>query len=173
MPNENVSKVIQAFFLTLLVILLFIPLAATNLWWRELFNSGHTVLFALIALLLYAQLKVHLQAVDQKKIYLLVLLIGVILGVSIEIAQGFLQREASVGDLSNDLFGLLSGLLFIELTRQKRKYNQLLCLMSLLLFFLLGTYNFFEINWHYLQRSKAFPMIISFDENWSMTFVRI
>ena len=66
------------------------------------------------------------------------LLIGVILGGSIEIAQGFLQREASVGDLSNDLFGLLSGLLFIELTRQKRKYNQLLCLMSLLLFFLLG-----------------------------------
>lgn len=48
----------KKFLLTTVVVLmvaglLFLPIAADNLWWREVFNSGHTALFLVISFVLY------------------------------------------------------------------------------------------------------------------------
>lgn len=155
-----------------LVSLLFMPLTAANLWWREAFNSGHTILFIFISFTLYFWLKAVLRFSTPMTIYLLVLVAGMLFGVVIEVLQGLMQREASVDDLYRNLSGIISGLGLVSVTRQKVLRNKILMALFSLGFLLLGTASLLQLSWHYVQRDRAFPLIADFGEEWSSSFVR-
>ncbi len=152
--------------------LLLMPFSATNLWWTEVFNSGHVLLFLLISFVLYFWLSASFCFSSAAIIYLVVLVTGLLLGVAIEALQGLLQREASVDDLYRDFFGIVSGLGLVSLTRQKILRNKILIGLFSLGFLFLGSASLFQISWHYIQRAQAFPVILEFNEAWSNSFVR-
>ena len=141
----------------IIVSLLFMPLAAGNLWWREVFNSGHVILFLFISFVLYFRLSATLRFSNSAIIYLIVLVTGLLLGVTIELLQGLLQRETSVDDLYRNFFGIISGLGLVSLRRQKIRSNKILMGMFSIGFLLLGSGSLFQISWHYIQRAHAFP----------------
>lgn len=156
----------------IIVSLLFMPLAAGNLWWREVFNSGHVILFLFISFVLYFRLSETLRFSNSAIIYLLVLVTGLLLGVTIELLQGLLQRETSVDDIYRNFFGIISGLGMVSLRHQKLLSNKILMLIFSLGFLLLGTCSLFQISRHYIQRANAFPVILDFNEGWFNSFVR-
>jgi len=72
----------------IVVSLLFMPLAAANLWWCEVSNSGHTILFLFISIVLYYWLSVVFRFSSIAITYLVVLVTGLLLGIAIEMLQG-------------------------------------------------------------------------------------
>ena len=156
----------------IVVSLLFMPFATGNLWWREVFNSGHVILFLFISVVLYFWLSGTFRFSNSAIIYLIVLLMGMLLGVAVEMLQGLLQRETSVDDLYRNFFGIISGLGFVSLRDQRKLRNKILVVIFSLGFLLLGSFSLFQISWHYIQRTNAFPVILDFDAEWSGSFVR-
>jgi len=156
----------------IIVSLLFMPLATANLWWREVFNSGHVILFLFISFALYFRLSATFHFSSSTIIYLVVLLTCLLLGIAIEVLQGLLQREASVDDLYRNFFGIISGLGLVSLTRQKLFRHKILMGIFCLGFLLPGSYPLFQISWHTIQRANAFPVILDFNAGWSASFVR-
>lgn len=161
-------------YLVLLAItaLLLLSLPSDNLWLRELFNAGHTVLFFIISFVLYSLLHDSQRFSDIKIVYLLVLLIGLLFGVTIEMLQGFLQRESSIDDIYRDFLGLMSGISALVLSRLASMPDKIMLavLSSGLLF--VGMFSFLQISLHYVQRSDAFPLIIEFEKKWATSFMR-
>ena len=167
----------KKFLLTTVVVLmvaglLFLPIAADNLWWREVFNSGHTVLFLVISFVLYFWLLAAFPFVSAGIMYLTVLFLMLLLGIAIELVQSGLHREASMDDIYKNFYGIISGLGFVMFVRQKNARNRILSLVFSLAFLFFGVSSLFQLAWHYVQRDSAFPELVDFDKNWLASFVR-
>ncbi len=170
--NLNKNLLFSTIAGLIIVGLLFMPLATANLWWREVFNSGHVILFVFISYILYFWLSATFRFTSTAVTYLVVLLMCLLLGIAIEALQGLLQREASVDDLYRNFFGIIAGLGLVSLTRQKSLFNKILMLLFSLAFLLAGSSSFFQISWHTIQRDNVFPVILDFNAGWSGSFVR-
>lgn len=159
-----------------IVALLFASLPASNLWWREAVNSGHTLLFIFLSFVIYHYIKgtVHV-AVNTWLIYLYVLLTGMVLGFAIEILQALVQRGASQGDIYGNFYGIVTGICLIALLELKNRRLQRLHAAFLTFtatgFLLLGLMPLLQLSWHYIERNNAFPVIADFDESWLSSFV--
>ena len=153
-------------------ILLFMPLSTGSMWWRELFNSGHVILFAVIAYFLFFRLYATGRFSGVVTTGLVVLVTGMLLGLMIEGLQGVMHRESSVDDLYRDFFGIVGGLGLASVRCQKIRHNRIWLIIFSVAVLLSGISPLFQISWHYLQRNKAFPIIVQFDEGWSSSFVR-
>jgi len=162
----------ETILLIFILTLFLIPLPVGNLWWRELFNSGHTFLFIFISLGLYSSLNAACKISNTLILHLVVLMGGLFIGGIIELLQGLVGREPSAVDLSRDLFGIIAGSIAIVFMRQKMLINRMLLSLAMLICIGLGSYSLIQISWHYVLRSRAFPMIVGFDESWSNSFVR-
>lgn len=152
---------------------LFVPFTSINLWWREVLNSSHVVLFFFISVVLYFLFSTRSFFRSAVAVHAAVLVAGMIIGVSIEMLQGLFQREASVDDLFRNLLGILSGLSFVVLIQQKKLRNKIIAGVVLASFFLLGIAPLIQISWDYLQRGKNFPAITVFEEEWFSRFVHL
>jgi len=156
--------------------LLFVPIPANNLWWREVFNSGHTVLFAILSFIIYRQIRAVTRLSNGLAIYFFVLFVGMLLGILIELLQSLVQREISLNDLYADFFGLMTGLCVIAVYNLKKvQYKKLTIVFFVITgtgFFLSGMCPLIQLSWHYIERFNAFPVIVDFDGNWSSSFVR-
>ncbi|MCK4675089.1 MAG: hypothetical protein KAT61_04185, partial [Gammaproteobacteria bacterium] len=75
------------------------PLSTGSMWRRELFNSGHVILFAVIAYFLFFRLYATGRFSGVVTTGLVVLVTGMLLGLMIEGLQGVMHRESSVDDL--------------------------------------------------------------------------
>ncbi len=156
--------------------LLFLPLPVNSLWWRELFNSGHTVLFALLSFVIYQQVKAAAFLSGTLARYFLVLLIGISLAVLTELLQGFVQRDASLADLYSDVFGLLAGLCLIagyELKKNQVRKKAVALLVAGGGFLLIGVLPLLQLSWSYAERQQAFPVIADFGADWTSRFLRL
>ena len=114
--------------------LLFLPIAADSLWWREVFNSGHTALFLIISFVSYFWLLAAFPFLSAGIMYLTVLFLMLLLGIAIELIQSGLHREASMDDLYKNFYGIISGLGFVIFVRQKNARNRIFSLVFLLVF---------------------------------------
>jgi hypothetical protein len=168
----DIRFLFSAIAVLIIMSLLFMPLTAANLWWREVFNSGHTVLFFFVSIGLYYWLNAAFRLSNSPIMYLIVLVTCLLLGIAIELLQGLLQREASVDDLYRNFFGIISGLGFVSLRRQKVLWNKVLMAIIIFGFLLPGAFPLFKISWHYIQRANALPVILDFNANWSASFIR-
>ncbi len=172
LPNKLSKTLLYSAIGLIIICALFLPISTTNLWWREALNSGHVILFVFVSFALYSVLSTRSYLASSIKTYLAVLVIGLLLGVAVEILQGMLQREASIEDLYKNIFGLVSGLGFVSFTQQKIWRKKILLAIFSFGFLLLGTSSLFQISWDYLQRDKAFPSITALDEKWFASFYR-
>ena len=162
--------------LVVIAALLFASVPANNLWWREALNSGHTLLFVFFSFVIHSQLSARQRFSNIFVLYLLVLIIGMLLGVAIEVLQSIGQREASLNDLYSDFLGMMAGLCLISLLELKKSHYQkfvsILVGIAATGFLLLGLNPLLQLSWHYIERHNAFPVIVDFDADWSSSFVR-
>jgi len=170
--SGSYSNLYKTIFVVSLAVLLLVPLPADTLWLRELFNSGHSVVFIFITLILFEYVNIRLKGFHPVIISLVVLATAFVIGVFIEMTQGLLQREASVSDLSRNLFGIIAGLSLAIYFQQKAWYNRLALVSVMLTGLFLGGYSLIELSWNYYQRSKAFPLLTEFEKPWTKSFVR-
>ncbi len=106
-----VSRSFRRYIVLVVVLcLLLLPFPASNLWWREAFNGGHTILFAILSFSVFRQIKAAYHFSNSFTIYLIVLLLGVLFGALTELLQTFVLRSASLNDFYRDVFGLVAGL---------------------------------------------------------------
>lgn len=157
--------------------LLFFPVPTNNLWWREAINSGHTALFLFVSIILYYRLKTWFPHVSKVVIYFCVFFIGALLGILIEGLQGLTQREANLGDIYRNLLGIMSGLCLQAALSSYRVHCKkpavVLFVVAGIGFFLYGVAPLIKLSTHYIERHNAFPVIVDFNENWSMSFMRL
>lgn len=162
--------------LLVLFCLLFLPLPANNLWWREFFNSGHTVLFALLSFVIYRQIKSTAYFSNTVAIYPFVLFVGLLLGALAELLQNFVQRDASLNDLYGDFFGLSAGLCLMAAYELKASQARKISVISLVAIsgslLLIGISPLIQLSWFYVERQNAFPVVMAFDTSWTSRFVR-
>jgi hypothetical protein len=166
--NLNKYLVLIAF-----VCLFTFPLPSETLWLRELFNSGHTILFLFISLVLYSKIDAINRFLSPQLTCLFVLAIGLAVGAAIEVFQGLIQREASLADLNKDFLGILAGLALALSIRQKTRRTRVLFITIAFGLLIFGMYSLIQLSWHYVQRNKSFPVVIAFDENWSTSFLKL
>lgn len=150
---------------------LFVPFPTINLWWREVLNSCHVILFFFVSFILYFLLSAKRLFKNTVMVHLAVIVLGLLIGAGIEVLQGLLQREASIDDLFRNLLGILSGLSFVLYTLQQSTRNKIVTGLASLGFLLLGIAPLAQITWDYMQREKAFPQITAFEEVWFSRFV--
>ena len=173
--NKAVIFIVTVF----IIVMLFFPISADSLWWRQALNSGHTFLFLFISFALYHQLRAIPRLSDTRAIYiyLLVMLTGILLGGLIELLQGYfyseLQRESSAGDFYNDIFGIISGLALVAFTHQRKLRNKFFSILFSVLFLLLGTSPLLQLSWDGIQQYVAMPFVTQMDKSWSKSFVRL
>ena len=166
----------QYIILVIIIGLLFAPVPVDNLWWREAFNSGHTILFIVLFFFVYSQLKLKTYNLNLVITYLSVLFVGLLSGVVLEMLQVLVQREASLNDLYRNSLGLMIGLCFhaaysIKNSHQQKTIAALLIFCGVS-FLLVSMKPLMTLSWHYLERSKAFPVILDFDSKWGSSFIR-
>jgi hypothetical protein len=170
--SGSYSNLYKAIFVVSLAVLLLAPLPADTLWLRELFNSGHSIVFFFITLILFEYVSIRLRGFHPVITFLVVLATAFMIGVFIEMTQGLLQREASVSDLGRNLYGIITGLCLAIYFRQKAWYYRLALVSVMLICLFLGGYSLIEISWNYYQRGKAFPLLTEFEKPWTKSFVR-
>ncbi|MDT8283265.1 MAG: hypothetical protein RQ982_10735 [Gammaproteobacteria bacterium] len=171
--NKAVIFIVTGF----IVVMLFFPVAANSLWWRQAENSGHTFLFLFISFALYRQLQAIPRLSDARIISLLVLFAGALLGGLTELLQGYfhslLQRECSAEDFYNDIFGSLAGLSLVAFTHQRNRRDKFFSIVAGFIFLLTGTYPFLQLSWHSMQQYTAMPSVTQLDKSWSKSFVKL
>lgn len=93
-------------------IMMFFQLPSHSLLWRELQNSGHTLAFAGITLMLRLALsQKSLQKGSRSLLNLQAFVIALIIGIAIESIHFFTPRDASLGDIALNTLGSVIGLL--------------------------------------------------------------
>ena len=162
--------------LVLAVMVMLMPIEVEGLWWRELFNSAHVIIFTVVAYVLLLHLKSNPDSSVNKSAYLFTVLLGLALGVMVEVVQGFVGREMSLQDLYRDLCGLIAGASLATITTsQKHAQSPAVVIIFLLVFIgalLFGAFGLLQMSSHYIQRHEAFPTLTELDQGWSSSFVR-
>jgi len=171
--NNNFRKIISVAFLCLF----FIPVPTGNLWLREAVNSSHTVLFFILSLVLYYSVIGLNRYKNRLFIGFAVLVFGMLLGLMIEMLQSLTQRQASLGDVVSDFYGLSAGLCLIGLNGaikpNFKKPAAIFWLVAGAIFIVAGLKPFIILSWHYIEREQAFPVIADFKADWSSSFIRL
>jgi len=134
-------------------------------------------LFAVLSFVIYRQVKEAWHFSPDLMVYLVTFMFGMLFGAVVELLQNFVQREASLDDFYRDGLGLAAGLCLVAAYDLKAVRNRRPVIVFLLMmsagFVMLGMSSLAQLSWHYLEKGKAFPVIVDFDSGWSASFVRL
>ena len=170
------NNYLSAIILVVAIGLLIVPLPTNNLWWHEATNTGHTIVFAIISVIVYYQIYTNTRFSNKLLLYFFVLVICMSLGVLIEVLQDLVHRESSLNDVYRNFYGIMMALCLIAVINAKEIQYQksiiVLIVLASLSFFLLGLTPLIKLSWSYIERDKAFPVILDFNANWSSSFIR-
>lgn len=163
------------------VSVLFMQLPGDTLLWRELQNTAHTIVFAIMTLAFMGILRGVFSFALNKAIisYVFAATVLVIVAVLTELGQLLTQREPSLSDIVRDLGGVLIGLglytaidpCFMALWKRQSYVLQIGAIIlssCLLVASLLPVLN---LAYAYVQRNQAFPVIIDFQAGWAQPFL--
>jgi VanZ family protein len=156
--------------------LLFAPMPASNLWWQEAVNSGHTVLFALLVFVIHENIRSRFQFSGVVLKYTYVLFAGLMLGIVIEILQVLVQREISLNDLYRNFIGIVAGICLLAALDLKKSNHYKITTVFLIISsagcLAVGLAPLTQLSWHYIGRTEAFPVIVDFNSNWISSFIK-
>jgi len=155
-----------------------------TLLWRELQNTGHTVLFAVLALLALCSYGTAVPARRQRSWqgYLAAGTVCLLCGVGVEIVQLTAGGDADAIDVLRDLAGILVALggcacLDPRLARAGTPLLHSAFRTGLLTLTtglgIAGLYPLASLAWAYHQREQAFPVIIDPAAAWARPFLQL
>ena len=163
--------------------ILFVQLPGNSLLWRELQNTGHTILFVIMALAFMNMLRGFLPVALNKALisYAIAGAVLVIVAVITELGQSLTHREPSLVDIARDFAGILIGLGLYSFTepcvKDLSKQHcyvfriSILALSSCLL--VVSLLPLLHLTFAYVQRNDAFPVIIDFQAAWIRPFMQL
>lgn len=163
--------------------LVFAELPDTRLFWQELQNSAHTVVFALITLLILMLLRAtpHFFLRTPFKLYITAGAISLLLATLTELIQLFTARDASQMDFARDLAGTLFGLGLYATIDSRLQTHRLMSAKKIkagivVLSVFLFTASMLPLAFlsaAYLQREAEFPIVADLSANWTRPFLRL
>lgn len=162
------------------VTVMFVQLPCNSLLCREIQNTGHIFLFALMTLALMPLMRNRRAAKTRYWLVDYAIVCGgmVALGIITELGQVVTQREPDLNDMLRDGAGIAVGLglyAFYDLSVPRLTRSHWI-LKTCLLGASLGVlavcfYPMMNAAWSGLQRDRAFPVIADFGARWTRTFV--
>lgn len=165
------------------LVLVFGALPDTNLFWRELQNSGHTLLFIPIAIVILLLLRSLAKRFYQKpyKLYMVACCVSLIIGVMIELIQLMIHGDASAMDVVRDLAGVIVGFgLYARTDFELRSYDlksgtRMRAGIVVLSFFVFiaSMFPLAFLSATYVQRETAFPVVVDLSANWMRPFLQL
>lgn len=178
--NKTIPLYIGLIAMVLLV--LFGELPDSTLLWRELQNTGHTLLFAVVAVLILLLIRGNAKYSQQghMKLYAMACLLSLFVGVSTEMLQLMMLSDASEMDVLRDFAGTVTGLgLYASFDPNPRQHGLKEKSLSRLGIFVLSICVFVvsllplaHLSLAYVQREDAFPVVVDLTASWSESFVR-
>jgi len=157
-------------------------LPGNSLLWRELQNTGHTLLFGVLALAVLYILRERLPVARTRPFaaYLLAAMASLATGIGIEFAQLLTYRDPSFADVVRDLAGILAALgiyagidpKLVPLWRRQRTGLRTGMFFAAGCLFLASLVPLGKLSIACLQRDAAFPVIIDFGASWSGPFLQ-
>jgi glycopeptide antibiotics resistance protein len=176
--NKTIGLLIVLAAIFLLV--LFGELPDNSLFWQEMQNSGHTLLFAIVAVLILQLLRdtTYFSRQTPAKLYVVAGIASLLTGLLIEIMQLMLHSDASKMDVLRDLAGIIAGLGLYAVIDPYLQPNSLklgkrigIVILSLCVF-VTSLFSLARISVAYAQRGEAFPLVVDLTANWSEVFIR-
>ena len=165
------------------LIQIFAELPDTRLFWQELQNSAHTVLFAPITLLILMLLRAAPNFFWRTpfNFYITAVSISLLIATLTELLQLFTARDASLMDLARDLAGILVGLGLYAAIDSRLQIRRLMPAKRLkagivVLTVLLFTASMLPLAFlsaAYLQREAEFPLVADLSASWTRPFLRL
>ena len=154
--------------------LLFLPLPDNTLWWRQVANSGHVIVFLLLSLVLSSYLGYPASFTTRAKSYAAIIIAGMLIGIGVELIQYQTGREASLVDLLTNFLGLISGLCLVEALRliasPKYRWVSFVLVLTSLGLIVICIMPLLFLSASYIERNKAFPVIADFEADWTAVF---
>lgn len=171
--------VLVLLFLTLVAVVTLVDLPDRTALWREAQNSGHTPLFGVLALLILIYLRSAGLPGPRSFLtqYGWAFVIALATGAGVEVVQWVLHRDADVQDVVRDFAGisafLIAGAAFDPAWRASLQRGIRTSLLLLGLVILAGAMTpLAHLSYTYVQRDRAFPLLVDFGAAWSYTFAR-
>ena len=169
-------------FLTGLSTVIFVQLPGNTLFWRELQNSGHTILFAMITLTFMLMIRpaaAMIESLFSKYLDALALLMSV--AILTELGQILTHREPSLVDIVRNISGILIGLgvyaffdtRLIAMGGHRWHVGRVGVLAFTMLVLLLTLTPLLNLAYAYKQRNQAFPLINDFQSGWGRQFINL
>jgi len=180
---QNKTAGLLIVLVAIVLLVLFGELPDNSLFWQEAQNSGHTLLFSIAAVLILQLLRDTTYFIQDKplKLYVAAGTISLLAGLLIEFVQLVLHSDASKMDVLRDLAGIMAGLglyagvdyylkppHYLKLSKRKRVGIVVLSLCVLIA----SMFSLVRLSVAYVQRDKAFPVIVDLTANWSDAFIR-
>jgi hypothetical protein len=165
--------------LSVLVILWELPIKTQ--YWREFFNAGHAPLFGVVAVTILRALSLSTASSSTifRQRYILSGITSVLLGGATELIQGFIGRDAELGDLIRDAVGTVSFLIIAaSLDRSTRIRTagttvKLAVRGGAVLLFLTAYISLASWGLAYFHRTNAFPTLASFETATGGRFISV
>ncbi len=146
---------------------------------NEIQNTGHSLLFGLLAILSLKGYRLLFTKATQLHTYIVVFIFLAFIGISIELLQIPLQRDADIIDFLRDLVGVITvlGLDYFLLIKKtngiyRLKTKDYVILIFCLMIFIAGIFPITSLSLAYNNRNNDFPTIINFKSIYSRYFFR-
>ncbi|MEZ5541676.1 MAG: VanZ family protein [Pseudomonadota bacterium] len=170
--------------IALLLGITFGRLAEDSLLWRELQNTGHTLLFGVLALLVLCSYRAYAKRCTRRGVadYLVAGVVCLTCGIAVELIQEVTGRDADAIDVLRDLAGILSALglsaafdpgLRARGQPLQRASRRLALLVPVGCLAIASISPFCVLAWAYQQRAHAFPVLADPAARWSAPFLAL
>jgi hypothetical protein len=181
MSSRSISVLSALAFFFGLAIVTLVQLPWNTMLWSEIQNTGHTFAFGLLALVALAFLRSSGISTSDRPLrdYLAAFAFCLVAGIAVELVQFKIGGDADPVDVLRDAVGIISFLGFYAVLDPrlaqywKRKggiWRTGATTLSLLLL-LAGLLPLIGLSTAYLQRDRAFPVLIDFEAGWPMDFI--
>jgi VanZ family protein len=168
-------------FLMGIAFVTFVQLPDTSMLWREVQNTGHTVIFAFLSIITLLFIKKSGFMIDLKHAYQYVAAFSITLfaGITVELIQLVIHRDADIVDVLRDFIGIVSFLgIYAVVDPDLRNYWVLKgkvlkrgILMVGVFIMLSGLIPLSNLMIAYIYRNESFPVLIDFNKRWTNTFI--
>jgi len=186
LPSSNFRYnriTLLAVLAVMVLTLMFSALPDINLFWRELQNTGHTLFFIPVVILVLMLLRdtTIFFGCRPIKLYMAACTISLLVGTAIELIQLIIDRDANPMDIMRDLAGILTGLGLYASTDPELQKHPLMpekWLRAIIVTLSFGVFSasmlpLALLSTAYAQRQAAFPLVVDLTASWMRPFLQL
>lgn len=182
LTREYKQQLYAAILALIVLFVIFGSVPYNTLFWREVQNTGHSILFAIVAILVLLLLQHRVKERGESLVRLVIgaALISMVLGVIVEIAQLTINSDGSTLDVLRDAGGILFALILyagLNIDNYEQGANSKLrtkktgLIITSIFIFSICLFPLVKISWVILQRDIAFPVVLDLTTGWSKSLV--